>query len=277
MENYAFSTRHCNRQYISQNKECERIILEMKEVEEFVSDFGTLSFGRNIAFCGRNLIPLQLIMNGSELTLGSVISCCESGCMADAYSLLRKYRDDLFFYLYIVVYNTLDRETNNATKMEANIERWIKNNLKDLKISDVLTAIGRSAQVEDAIQEYNLKDYFASIGDRLNDYVHSNGVSFYNQSVYTYRGHTLQKQMHVLLEDMNAITITFLFLLSLCSPLSIMSTDYVDHLEFNKTPPDESQYWVAPFVNDYFKKNAHLIDKSCIEYLRKKTLMQFER
>ncbi len=78
-----------------------------------------------------------MISTSCELTAGSIVSCCESGCIADAYSLLRKYRDDLFFYLYIVVFDTCNKLENKSpaiAQMETNIERWINNGLDDLHI-----------------------------------------------------------------------------------------------------------------------------------------------
>ena len=193
--------------------------------------------------------------------------------------MTRKYRDDLFFYLYIVVYdscNKLDGKSQETDQMEANIERWINNNLDDLHIGTVLQAIGQSSRVRNAVQKYNLKSYFDTLNKRLNDYVHSNGLAFYNRNVNTYQGKTLQKQLQSLMTDMRSITITFLFLLTLCAPLSIMSTDYVDCLDCNMTPPDGSQYWVAPFVTAFFKRNIDLIDESCMKYLHDNTLMEFE-
>lgn len=273
------SIRQLNQKMIAQDLECQKIIAEMHAVEKFLSDFGFLSFGRDFVLCGKYTFSLQMISTAFELTTGSIISCCESGCIADAYSLMRKYRDDLFFYLYIVVYdscNKLDGKSPETDQMEANIERWIKNDLNDLHIGTVLQAIGQSSQVKDAVRKYNLKSYFDALGDRLNNYVHSNGVSFYNRNVNAYQGKTLQKQLQSLLTDMRSITITFLFLLSLCAPLSIMSTDYVDCLDCNMTPPDGSQYWVAPFVTAFFKRNIDLIDESCMKYLQDNTLMKFK-
>ena len=248
------SIRQLNQEMIAQDLECQKIIAEMHAVEKFLSDFGFLSFGRDFVLCGKYTFSLQMVSTAFELTAGSMISCCESGCIADAYSLTRKYRDDLFFYLYIVVYdscNKLDGKSQETDQMEANIERWINNNLDDLHIGTVLQAIGQSSRVRNAVQKYNLKSYFDTLNKRLNDYVHSNGLAFYNRNVNTYQGKTLQKQLQSLMTDMRSITITFLFLLTLCAPLSIMSTDYVDCLDCNMTPPDGSQYWVAPFVELY--------------------------
>lgn len=268
-----------NQQMIAQDKECQKTIAEMRAVEKFLSDFGFLSFGRDFVFCSKYTFSLQMISNGFELTAGSIISCCESGCMADAYSLLRKYRDDLFFYLYIVVYdscNKLDNKSPAVAKMETNIERWIKDDLDDLHIGTVLQAIAQSSQARSAVQKYKLKPYFDTLNKKLNDYVHSNGVSFYNQNVNAYRGKALQSQLEALLEDMRFITITFLFLLALCSPLSIMSTDYMDYLDCNMTPPEDSQYWVAPFICEFFERNLDLIDNNCLQYLQGKTQMVFD-
>ena len=273
------SIRQLNQEMIAQDLECQKIIAEMHAVEKFLSDFGFLSFGRDFVLCGKYTFSLQMVSTAFELTAGSMISCCESGCIADAYSLTRKYRDDLFFYLYIVVYdscNKLDGKSQETDQMEANIERWINNNLDDLHIGTVLQAIGQSSRVRNAVQKYNLKSYFDTLNKRLNDYVHSNGLAFYNRNVNTYQGKTLQKQLQSLMTDMRSITITFLFLLTLCAPLSIMSTDYVDCLDCNMTPPDGSQYWVAPFVTAFFKRNIDLIDESCMKCLHDNTLMEFE-
>lgn len=278
-ENAESLIRCLNDQTIAQNKECQKTIAELRIIEGFLNAFGFLSFGRDFVFCGKHVFSLQMVSTSCELTAGSIISCCESGCMADAFSLLRKYRDDMFFYLYVAVYDTcnkLEHDSQIVAQMEKNIDRWINNNLNDLHIGDILKAIGQSSQVKDAVQKYKLKSYFNTIGNRLNDYVHSNGALFYNRNVNAYQGDSLQKQMQVLLKDMRFITIAFLFLLTLCSPLSIMSTDYVDYLDCGLTPPEGSQYCVAPFVAEFFKINIDLIDESCMKYLKDNTHMEFE-
>ena len=273
------SIRRLNQQMLAQETECQIMIAEMRNVEKFLIDFGFLSFGRDNVLCGKHLFSLQRISTSFELTAGSIITCCESGCIADAYSLLRKYRDDMFFYLYIVVYDTCNRSNHKLTvltQMETNIERWINNDLNDLHIGTVLQAIGQSPQVKDAVLKYNLKSYMDALGDRLNNYVHSNGVVFYNFNINAYQGNTLQKLLEGLLKDIRSITITFLFLLTLCSPISIMSTDYMDSLDCNSPPPDGSEYWVAPFITKFFNSNLDLIDESCMKYLRDNTHMEFE-
>ena len=147
---------------------CESTVRQMnrKTIEQDVECLGFLSFGRDCVFCGEHIFSLQRVSTACELTVGSIISCCESYCIADAYSLLRKYRDDCFFYLYVVVYDACNKSGSKSTamlKMQDNIERWINNDLDDLHIGTVLQAIGQSSQVKDAVQKYNLKSYFDCI------------------------------------------------------------------------------------------------------------------
>lgn len=70
-------------------------------------------------------------------------------------------------------------------------------------------------------------------------------------------------------------TIVFLLLLILCSPWLVMAEDYIDYLDVGVTPPEDSQYWVANFVEKFVKENISLIDKNCLDYLRKNTIMKF--
>lgn len=248
--------RHANWRDIRKNSEYIKLINKMKEIETFLSSFGFLSFGRDYIMCCNQVFAIQFVSTSLELTAGSVISCCEYGCLSDANALLRKYRDDMFFYLYLRVCHTNTLwgvDKNNTKQMEENIKKWLDNNLRDLSIGKVMKAIGEAPGINKAVKKYKLQQYFDKIGDRLNNYVHSNGVYYYNRNINSYKEKEFIKRLQLLLDDMRFITVTFLFLLTICSPLTIMSTDYTDCLDMRETPPDGSQYWVAPFVTDFLR------------------------
>lgn len=272
----SLTNRQMNQYKIEQDPVCQKIIQGLKSIEEFLNNFEGLAFDRNIIICRRPLFSFNAILPSLVFTAGSIVSCCESGCLADANTLLRKYRDDMFFYLYIVVYkkNTFDKTAESKIReMKNNIERWDQDGLADLKIGVVLKTIASFPEMRNAIMKYKLKSFFDSLDTRLNNFVHSNGVSYYNRNFEKCRISDFQKGLEMVLKDMRFITVSFLFLLTLCSPITIMSTDYVDYLELNLVPPTNSQYWVAAFVEDFFKNNLDMIDKSCIDYLRENTPM----
>lgn len=266
-----------NQMGMKRSTKAQQLIEEMKAIEEFISSFGFLSFGRDSILCRGWLFSLQTIIMSIELTAGNIIACCENGCIADANSLLRKYRDDLFFYLYIRVFDSNRKlgSTNNASAMEENISQWVQNGLNNLYMGDVLQAVGTSPQLKEAVAAYKMQESFESMGKRLNDFVHSNGVAYYNLNINTYETDALNSRLKLLADDMKYITVTFLFLLIFCSPLSVMSMDYIDHLDYGDVPPEGSQYWVAPFIEKFIASNINLIDENCYEYLKKNTSMRF--
>ena len=271
--------RQANARFVEQNHECQQVISKLREIETFLERFGFLTFGRDFVFGspGQKIMIFSLnnVMTSLELTMGSVITCCESACIADANTLLRKYRDDLFFYLYVSVYSSHYKYSEEGKPMADQIMRWLNNDLSDFRISEVLKAIGTVPQLRDAVLKYNLKESFQKIGDALNNYVHSNGYAYYNRNANAYKESELSVELRKLGDKARYITVVFLFLLIFCSPLSVMSEDYIDFLDVNEIPPKNSQYWVAPFVEHFVKENISLIDANCLDYLRKNTLMQF--
>lgn len=282
----AFTTANCNQtvhqmnaNFVGMDSGCQKVINELKGIEKFLGDFGFLTFGRDFVFgiSDQNTICFSLnnVMLSLELTMGNVIACCKSACIADANTLLRKYRDDLFFYLYISVYNSLDKDSEKAKSMASQITRWLNNDLADFQIGQVLKAIATTPQLKDAAIRYHLKESFQKISDLLNNYVHGNGQAYYNRNVNAYREGELIAGLRKLVDYAQYMTVAFLLFLIFCSPLSVMSEDYIDCLELNTSPPENSQYWVAPFVEFFVKENISLIDANCLDYLRENTMMQF--
>lgn len=138
------SLRQMNTSVITNDAVAQRIIDQLRNVEHFISAYGFLTFGRDYVFIGGRPYTLQPIITSIELTMSSIVACCECACIADANSLLRKYRDDLFFYLYIIVFDSnckIGTAPSSESKMETNILKWIKNELSSFYIGDALHAI----------------------------------------------------------------------------------------------------------------------------------------
>lgn len=262
-----------NRRYINNDTDCLYIIEQIYSVKNFIDDLSLLLFGRDYIRCKDYVFSFQNIFLSMELTIENIIECCKSFCIADANTLLRKYRDDLFFMLYICVYDSIKYTKNSKqiNRMENNIEKWLKNNLCDLNINEILKQISSSAHFRDAIVKYNMQEKFREIGIKLNNYVHGNGFVFYNKNAICCN----KNDVICLLEEINKhicyITTVFLFLLTLSVPQHITSTDYLDCLENNCTPSDEMKYLVAPFIEKFINENIYLVDKDGLECLKEMT------
>lgn len=267
--------REVNGRIIKESQIALSFLEQFDAIESFLDDFSFLVLGRDNIVCKNYVFSLQKILISSQATLGNIVECCKCFCLADAYTLLRKYRDDLFFCLYLVTYDVSAKLgiSKNTKRMEANIEQWCQDILSNLSISEVLATIGTSERLHEAVRKYDLQKSFDQIGSRLNNYIHGNGFSFYNVNAHSIDEKNIKEQLNAIVSTARFITTAFLFLLMLCSPLYIMSTDYIEYLESGQTPPDGSQYWVAPFVAEYLKANIEIIGKSCYEYLKENTCM----
>ena len=127
-----------------------------------------------------------------------------------------------------------------------------------------------------AVKKYNLNVSFNNIGNALNSYVHAKGMAFYNKLFSHYHDDELTSICIDVATNLNHITTVFVFLSALCTPTSIMSTDYIDCMDMGEQPPLESQYWVAPFIAEYLETNKDFLDESCLLFLQEETNMQFD-
>ena len=174
-----------NRIMVLNDENFKQLIDDIKITKEFIYNFDFLNFNRSYHFDGENgIISIDNILNSAHRSLYSIQLCCENCNLADAHTLIRKYRDDLFFYLYIlyVKSNSDIFSKNQLSRHEKNIIQWRKDDLKDLNINKILIYIGKSDEAKEAISKYKLQESFKKVSDDLNDFVHSNGNSFYNKS-----------------------------------------------------------------------------------------------
>ena len=56
----------------------------------------------------------------------------------------------------------------------------------------------------------------------------------------------------------------------------MMSSDYVDYLEFGMIPEEDSQYWVAPFIQEAFDKFVKVYRPDIANELKGKTVMKLQ-
>jgi hypothetical protein len=262
---------------IALNKHCNKLISEIEDIRDFFEDY---SFHERpiVSYTAGKTMPFNLgrdrILFSIEQTLGSFQSVCGLGNFSDAHILMRKLRDDLFFYLF----TTVTSIGGKPIKVKE-IELWMSNALSNLHFSDVLKRIANSPSLIEPIKHYKLQETFADIGAKLNNFTHGNGIDFYNMRYSHYQSpgdDKLQNICEFLGHALNHVVVTFIFLETLCNPLSIASSDYVDHLDMGMTPPDNSQYWVAPYIKDFFERKKGFLDDNCITYLRENMIYDME-
>lgn len=251
---------------------------------------------------GRYALSCEAMMSAMN-TVVAIDFCCGRGAYSDAYALIRKYRDDLMQYLFVlnVIKNvhgltqeelgkfSLDSEslikmieldfgilTSGKRKNDAELamESWMYNDLeldehsgmrrKFFDTSKYKDYLMSSNQHVDNIMENFLGTVWKSEDRKLNNYVHTNGIKYLMDNyVYQPKKELRDKE---LIESLQNITDIFLSLLAVIDSTKFHSSDYLDALEMDMQPEEESQYWVLPCIVEYINDR---FDEELLKYIQK--------
>ena len=118
-----------NRSVIKENSSFQELNTLLEETRNFMYE--------NIVLHKVGVISGNQILDSVSRTAESIRYCCLNANFADAYSLLRKYRDNVFYYIYMLtVGDKTDYmkyvELKDLGKDESNIYDWIRNQQNSL-------------------------------------------------------------------------------------------------------------------------------------------------
>ena len=235
-------------------------------------------------------------------TLETIDFCCYRDAYSDAYTLLRKCRDDLMQYLFVlnVIQNkhgltdeeaekfTINSESmmkmieldvsilvsgERKTDAELAMEKWIYNVLENSENKEDIKKFFDTSKYKSYLVSNNEKvkyifenflvDKWLREDRKLNNYVHANGIRFVMDN-YVYQNKKEDKHKE-LIETLQNITDIFLSLLSVIDSIKFHSSDYLDALEMEMKPQEGSQYWVCPIIVEYMNDR---FDKKLLQYIQ---------
>lgn len=291
---------------VDKTDEFKAFEIEIDYLIEFFQSFAELIFynGRLISFLTdkKTFLFNTHLIDSSAQTLRSIKLCCSIGSFSDANTLIRKLRDDLIQYVYILsVINSRKpfieedlknlkvenpeefansfsniRINNILTDDEKAVSAWFSNKVSDLErpikkkleFANYMVILKKNQNIAQILQDYNLHDYWEILRRKLNDYVHNNGVTFASQNFV--RENNINLEVHLKNINIRSSYIASFFIVTLLMVDSalISSTDYMDHLNCDLTPPEDSQYFVANFVQDFIDKKVSGLHPELKQYLR---------
>ena len=282
-------------QYIFQNKKIEDIWYIFFALSD------SSSFEISIGKKGKYAISTETMMSVLN-TLTAIDFCSSRNAYSDAYTLIRKYRDDLMQYLFIlnVIQNThglTEDEINSYTfdldsmikmiesdfsilssgkyksDVQLAMESWMYNDLDDTNNAQYRKQYFDTSKYKkylmstdkriDSLMKTFLNPIWASSDRTLNNYVHTNGKKYLTDN-YIYQVDS-QKKTVELVNTLQQITNIFLCLLAIVDSTKMMSSDYRDYSEMGEQPPDNCQYWVCPCIIDYFNIS---LNKELLSYIQ---------
>ncbi|MCA0347865.1 MAG: hypothetical protein LCH35_01245 [Bacteroidetes bacterium] len=268
------------------------IILDSEEFKKFNIEFQQNSgfldnLSKLIAISGRIIMFISnkgfytintALLENSIHTLESIKMCSSLGNFADANTLIRKLRDDLLLYVFIISNTNKRRFTSNSnlTEDEKAVEAWLNNTVKELdnktkkKLSyeNYMKYLKQDPNIEKILKSYQLENYWSYLTTKLNDYVHNNGLQFTLHNVIK----SNITHININLINVNIRTsfiITFFLILILMTESSLLSSgDAIDYLEEDLEIPEGCQYEIAPFIQKYIDEKVIKIHPELKQFLK---------
>lgn len=242
---------------------------EFSEFYEHLSDLtmGFLSTGTTAIF---NL-DTNTFTSISE-TLDSIKIVLTKGRVNDAYSLFRKYFDSTIINIYTNLY--LEDNCTLENFIVTQIENWYKGKEQIPLFRTMSKYIKDSPKLKEITELLEKDQLYKSIRDRCNDHTHYN--YYYNLLLNAGKNRLSEhsKVLYTLSQDLTAVFVQHFAYLFYFKDHYMMSTDYVDHLDCGLEPPDDSQYWVAAFVQEAFDKWIKLNRPDIADAIKTKTCMR---
>lgn len=290
---------------ISDTEEYEKF---SQEFDCYISFFYNLSElisynGRIISFfTNKGFYELDTsLIDSSVQTLKNIKVCCSIGGFSDANTLIRKLRDDLLLYIFAL--DIINRrkpftedslanfDINNAEKFaesflnirfnntlsedEQVLEAWFCNKTnelpfakKKLDFANYMTVLKQNENIQKILSDYKLQDYWEKLRIRLNDYVHNNGKQFTRQNFITVNDKNIATHLGNINFRVSYISSFFLVLLLMVESSLISSTDLIDHLDCDMTPPEDCQYFIANFVQEFIDTKVIKLHPELKQFLK---------
>lgn len=294
------------RKQIDETEEFRPFSEEISYLSDFFSELSEhIQFNGHIItfFADSSIHTLDpsLIASAAQ-TIKSIKLCCSIGSFSDANALIRKLRDDLIQYTYVLHIINLrkpfteeslsnvktDSEeefantilnlqfNNNLTEDEQAVLAWFNNRVaeldyktrKKLEFENYMTVLKKNNSISEVLTNYELDNYWGVLRKRLNDYVHSNGTSFSRQNYVSWRDSNLDKHLKNISTRTNYVASFFVVVLLMIDSSLISSTDYIDHLDCGLEPSQDSQYFVADFVQEFIDNKISKLHPELKQYLQ---------
>jgi hypothetical protein len=192
------------------------------------------------------------VFSSVQGTLSSIQSILRRGRLNDAYALLRKYFDSVIISVYCTLY--LEDHFAIETFIVMQIDGWMAGTSPLPQYKQMVKYIHSTPRVATITARLDRARY-KKIRDRCNAHTH-----------YNFYRHILLNDANIFIAKREAILSVFcrdlrdIFVLHVAYTFFVrqhymMASDHVDYLECGMAPPEDSQYWVATFVQDVFDRD----------------------
>lgn len=291
---------------INKSEEFNSFSNEFEKNVSFLESFSRLITysGKMITFISDKKVNFftTILLQSCCKTLKNIKSCCSNGSFSDANTLIRKLRDDLLLHVFILDNSTkrnvfkseeLDKlDLSDVEKFTASfssmtidttlsgdeiaVAAWLENsvdqlssrNKRKLSFENYMIYFQKDERIKQILKDYSLENYWFNLTVKLNDYVHNNGIKFTSHNLVNLPNKNLEVFLNNINIRISYILTFFLLLILMIDSTLVRSDDIMDYLENDMVPPENIQYEIAPFIQEYIDEKVIPLHPELKQYLK---------
>jgi len=248
-----------------------------KQLTEYAEFYKCLSFHcmSYITYGTPSITNLDTALFSSiQGTLESIKDILLKGRINDSFALLRKYYDSTIINVYSNIY--INDNFNVEDFIVSQIENWVKGSNKLPEYRIMSQYINNSEKLKPLTLLLQKDNSYKLIRARCNDHTHYNfyhSLLLNNNEIYFINR---LKLLDTFLTDLESIFIQHFAYIFYLNDHYMMSSDYTDSLDAGSVPEENSQYWVASFIQDIFINVIKLKRPDIAQEIKNNTQMNLE-
>ena len=266
------SINHCKMERLGKGYLEHKIFIELSELSDFYNSLsdsvmGFLSQGTKATF---NLDTY--VFTSIKGTLESIKEILAKGRINDAYALLRKYYDSTIINVYTSLYLSDHFSIDNFIVQHIDNWRTGKDTIPEYRV--ISKYIKESAKLKPVTELLQRDKLYKEVRERCNNHTHYN--FYYNLLLNDNEIYLNNRigELDAFSLDLTAIFVQHFAYIIYLNDHYMMSSDYVDSLDCGVVPEEDSQYWVAPYMQAIFDKWIKYHRPDIAEEVKSKTSMK---
>jgi hypothetical protein len=190
------------------------------------------------------------IQSSLQETLDSIRLVIRASRIGDAYALLRKFHDAAVLNIYNSLYLKENYRLDNLNVEQ--ITKWIKDEKDSPRYEVMIKYIDNTCALNSSNAIFNADNRFSLLRKRCNNRSHYNSYAAYMENIGQVRLPARSKIFDQLAVDIKDLVVLHLGYTFYTNWQYLSSSDYMDYMNCNMTPPEGCQNIVATYIQEFF-------------------------
>jgi hypothetical protein len=185
-------------------------------------------------------------------TLESIRDTLIKGNINDSYALLRKFFDSVYINTFTTLY--LQKEVKVENLIKNTVNSWVNGSQQLPTHREISNYIRNSKELSELNKLLYIDQTYNEVRERCNDNTHYNFFKNVLLNIPEMYDRSRIKALNYIKEDITSLIVMHLSYIFTLNQHYMTSTDLIDFYDSGMEPPENCQYWVAPFIQEAFNR-----------------------